>query len=76
MTTEQRIAHLKYQIEVAEIHGDWKHRSQCERELRQLDKCLDCPYLQVTSVPSLSGDGYGQSYQTCDPPEGECRLDC
>ena len=72
---ENRIEYLRHQIEVAEIHNDSAHVKKCQRELRQLDKCYDCPYLCVDAIPSASGDGYGSSFEHCDPPMGECRLE-
>ncbi len=40
-----------------------------------LEACKSCPYLVVQAVPSIQGDGYGTSYEYCDPPMGECPLD-
>ena len=70
-----RTEYLRKQIESAEIHGDWKHAKQCEKELRQLSKCYGCQYLRVSAVASIQGDGYGSTFTDCDPPEGECLLD-
>jgi len=70
-----RIEHLRHQIAVAEIHSDTAHVKQCQRELRQLDRCYGCKYLCVDTVPSGSGDGYGSCFEHCDPPMGECPME-
>ena len=71
-----RVEYLRHQIEAAEIHGDTKHATQCERELRSLNKCYGCQYLVVDTIASTNGDGYGSSYEHCDPPMGQCPMEC
>ena len=70
-----RIEHLKRQIELGEIHNDMAYVRQCEKELRQLDKCYGCQYYTAQAVASVGGDGYGHTEGYCDPPMGECPLD-
>lgn len=70
-----RVEYLRHQIEAAKIHGDATHAKQCERELRSLNKCYGCQFLVVDAIASAGGDGYGSSYEHCDPPMGECPME-
>jgi len=70
-----REQYLLNQIEIAGVHGDLVHINRCGRELRALNTCYACQYRIVDAIASAGGDGYGSSYEHCEPPMGDCPLD-